>query len=48
MIFRKKLKAVMREIFGPKGDEEIREWEYPYNEEINDLYYSPNLIRSIK
>ena len=39
-------RAVMR-IFGPKGDEETREWKKLHNEELNDLY-SPSILRVIK
>jgi len=36
---------VLRGIFGPKGDEVTWEWKKLHNEEINDLYCSPNIIR---
>jgi hypothetical protein len=39
---------VMRRIFGPKRDEATEEWRRLHNEELNDLYSSPNLIRIIK
>ena len=35
----------MRRIFGPKRDEVTREWEKLRNEELNDLYSSPNIMR---
>jgi hypothetical protein len=35
-------------IFGPKGDEVTREWKKLHNEELNDLYCPPNIIRVIK
>jgi hypothetical protein len=38
---------VLRKIFGPKRDEVTGEWR-KRNEERNDLYYSPNIIRVIK
>jgi hypothetical protein len=38
---------VLRRIFGPKRDEVTGEWRRLYNEELNDLYSSPN-IRVIK
>jgi hypothetical protein len=37
-----------RRIFGPKRDEEIGERRRLHNEELNDLYSSPNIIRMIK
>jgi hypothetical protein len=39
---------VLRRIFGPKRDEATGEWRRPHNEEVNDLYSSPNIIRVIK
>jgi len=39
---------VLRRIFGPKGDEVKREWSKLHNEELNDLYSSPNIFRVIK
>jgi len=39
---------VLRRIFGPKRDEVKREWRKLHNEELNDLYFSPNIIRVIK
>jgi hypothetical protein len=39
---------VQRMIFGPKRDEETGEWRKLHNEELHDLYYSPNIIRIIK
>jgi hypothetical protein len=38
---------VLRRIFGPKRDEVIGEWSKLHNEELNDLYCSPNVIRVI-
>ena len=37
---------VLREIFGPKRDEETREWGKLHNEELNDLYCSPYIMYS--
>jgi hypothetical protein len=39
---------VLRRIFGPKGDEVTGEWRKHHNEEIHDLYSSPNIVRVIK
>jgi len=41
-------KRVLRRIFGPKRDEVTREWRKLHNEELNDLYSSPNIIRVVK
>ena len=38
----------MRRIFGPKRDEVMVEWRKLHNEELNDLYSSPNIMRVIK
>jgi hypothetical protein len=38
---------VLRRIFGPKRDEATGEWRRLHNEELNDLYSSPNIIRVI-
>ena len=35
-------------IFGPRRDEVTREWRRLHNEELNDLYSSPNIVRVIK
>jgi hypothetical protein len=39
---------VLRRIFGPKRDEITRDWRRLHNEELNELYSSPNIIRVIK
>jgi hypothetical protein len=39
---------VLRRMFGLKRDEATEEWRRLHNEELNDLYSSPNIIRVIK
>jgi len=40
--------GVLRRKFGPKRDEVTRECRRLHNEELYDLYPSPNIIRVIK
>jgi hypothetical protein len=39
---------VLRRIFGPKRDEVTGEWRKLHNEELNNLYSSPDIIRQVK
>jgi hypothetical protein len=39
---------VLRRIFGAQKDEVTREWRELLNEELNNLYSSPNIVRVIK
>jgi hypothetical protein len=36
---------VLRRVFRPKRYEVTREWRKLHNEELHDLYSSPNIIR---
>jgi len=38
---------VLRRIFGPKRDKVTRKWRWWHNEELYDLYSSPNIIKVI-
>ena len=40
--------TVLRRIFGPRRDGVLGEWRRLHNEELNDLYSSPNIVRVIK
>ena len=35
-------------VFGPKRDEVTGEWRKLHNEELNDLYSLPNIVRVVK
>jgi len=39
---------VLRRIFGPRREEVTGEWRRLHNEELNDLYSPPNIVRVIK
>ena len=39
---------VLKRILGPKRDEVTGEWRKLHNEELNDLYCSPNVVQVIK
>jgi hypothetical protein len=39
---------VLRRIFGPKRDEMTGKWRKMHNEELHNLYSSPDIIRQIK
>jgi hypothetical protein len=39
---------VLRRVFGPKRDEMTGDWKKLHNEELNDLYSLPNIVRVIK
>ena len=39
---------VLKRIFGPKRDEVTGEWRILHNEELNDLYPTPNIVWVIK
>jgi hypothetical protein len=39
---------VLRRIFGPKRDAVTGEWRKLHNEELHNLYSSPDIIRQVK
>jgi len=39
---------VLRRVFGPRRDEVTGKWWRLHNEELSDLYSSPNIVRVIK
>ena len=39
---------MLRKVFGPKRDEVTRERRKLHNEELNDLYSLPNIVRVVK
>ena len=41
-------KRVLRRVFGPKRDEVTGEWRNLHNEELNDLYSLPKIVRVVK
>jgi hypothetical protein len=40
--------TVLRRIFGPKRDEVTGEWRKLHNEELHNLYSSPDIIRQMQ
>jgi hypothetical protein len=40
-------RVLMRK-FGPKREEVTGDWRRLHNEELNDLYFLPNIVRVIK
>ena len=39
---------VLRRIFGPRRNKLTGEWRRLHNEDLNDLYCSPSIVRAIK
>ena len=39
---------MLRRVFGPKREEMTGEWRKLHNEELNDLYSLPNIVRVVK
>jgi hypothetical protein len=39
---------VLRRIFGPERDEVTGEWRKLHNEELHNLYSSPDIVRQVK
>jgi len=40
--------GMLRKLYGPNRDEVTGEWRKLHNEELNDLYSSPNIVRAKK
>jgi hypothetical protein len=40
--------GVLKRIFGPKRDKGTGEWRKLRNEDLNDLYCSPDIVRVLK
>ena len=40
--------SVLRRIFGPRRDEVTKESTKLHNEDLNDLYSTPNIVRVVK
>ena len=38
---------MLRRIFGPRRDEVMGDWRRLHNKDLNDLYFSPNIVRVI-
>jgi hypothetical protein len=39
---------VLRKVYRPKRDEVTGEWKKLHNEDLNDLYSLPNIVRVVK
>jgi hypothetical protein len=39
---------MLRRVFGPKRDEVTGEWRKLHNEELNDMFSLPNIVRVVK
>jgi hypothetical protein len=48
IIFIRFLNRVLRGVFGPKRDVVTGEWRKLHNEELNNLYFLPNIVRVVK
>jgi alkanesulfonate monooxygenase SsuD/methylene tetrahydromethanopterin reductase-like flavin-dependent oxidoreductase (luciferase family) len=47
-VLKKECQLIGGRILGPRGDEVKGEWRRLHNEELHDLYSSPNIIRAMK
>ena len=48
MYFKVLVSRELRRIFEPRKDEVTGEWRKLHNNELNDLYFSPNIVWMIK
>jgi hypothetical protein len=48
IVFIYQTNRVLRRIYGPKRDEITGEWRKLHNEELHNLYSSPDIIRQVK
>jgi hypothetical protein len=46
--YQNRIHTVMRGIFGPKRDQMLGSWRKLHNEELNNVYSSPSIIRMIR
>jgi len=48
LLWKTKSSVNLNGIVGPRTHEVTGEWRRLHNEELNDLYYSPNIVRVTK
>jgi hypothetical protein len=45
---KRNVRNILSGIFGPKRDEVTEEWRKLHNEELHNLYSTPDIIRQVK